>query len=572
MMALPAFFARVVDSLQPVTEVDPDALRNKLDHLRIRVELAVDDPAARCALMLAANLAARLYPRIELVVSSRLSDAESLVSQARDVVLAINPLAEVEPPSTRALSTKSTRGAQEVGPRVVSLHLGTSETQGEQATESENDVVVDAHGWDVLVDPNAAHSVDNPGHTLTWLAAAAIGMAEVFRCVFAEELGERGRTASQPGGFGLLNSAPADLATSKPTDSSGPAPSESVDIGEVHLIGAGAIGQAAAYALAQLNIDGCIHVIDPETITLSNLQRYLLTDADSVGAVKVELVGEVLTNGSLLTRNVNTADGSAGALRVLPFSGRWGELPTHVRADQVLVALDTARDRITVAGTLPHHAYNAWTQVADLGWSRHERFGERPCLACLYYPNSARPSEHELISQALNQHPLRVLAYLIYSMPIGFPLPGMPAVAEMPPPDESQRWTEVSLLEDLISTGVVSDDQRGLWENSTVGALYRDGICAGGLLPVGDLPGDVLVPLAHQSALAGILLAAELIWSRTPDFVNQRDSSIEHRYDVLRGFPQVSARPRERTSNCICSDPFYLVDNSSHPELTVETP
>ena len=571
-MALPTFFARVADSLRPVTEVDPDALRNKLDHLRIRVELAVDDPAARSAFMLAANLAARLYPRIELAVSPKLSDATSLVSQARDAVLAINPLAEVEPPLTRAPSTTSVTVPQQGGPRVVSLYLGLSDAAGELTTESENDVAVDAHGWNVLVDPNATHRVDDPGHPLAWLAAAAIGMAEVFRCVFAEELGERGRTASQPGGFNLLNSVPVDLAAPLPARSTRPTPSESVDIGEVHLIGAGAIGQATAYALAHLNIVGCIHVIDPETITLSNLQRYLLTDADSVGAVKVELVSEVLTHGSFLTRHFNTSDGSAGALEVRPFSGRWGDLPTHLNAGQVLVALDTARDRITVAGTLPHHAYNAWTQVADLGWSRHERFGERPCLACLYYPNRARPSEHELISQALNQHPLRVLAYLIYGIPIGFPLPGMPAVADLPPPDESQRWSEVSLLEDLISARVVGDGQRDQWGNSTVGALYRDGICAGGLLPVGDLPGDVLVPLAHQSALAGILLAAELIWSRTPDLANQRDSSIEHRYDVLRGFPQVAARPRELTSNCICGDPFYLAAMSRQEELTPEAP
>jgi len=159
-----------------------------------------------------------------------------------------------------------------------------------------------------------------------------------------------------------------------------------------------------------------------------------------------------------------------------------------------------------------------------------------------------------------------VLAYLTYNVPIGYPLPGIPAVAELPPPEGSERWTQVGLLEDLVNAGIVSDDKRVTWGTSSIGVLYRDGICAGGLLPVGDLPGDVLVPLAHQSALAGIMLAAELIWSRIPDFADQRDTIIEHRYDVLRGFPQVVARPRQRTPNCLCSDPVYLAASAPPPE------
>lgn len=235
--------------------------------------------------------------------------------------------------------------------------------------------------------------------------------------------------------------------------------------------------------------------------------------------------------------------------------GRWGDSDKHLQADQVLVALDTARDRITVAATQPGHAYNAWTQVADLGWSRHEEFGTQPCLACLYYPNKARPSEHELIAVAVNQPPLRVLAYLTYNLPIGYPLPGIPAVAELPAPAEAGQWTQVALIEDLVTAGVIRDAERNTWANTTIGTLYRDGICAGGLLPVGDLPGDVLVPLAHQSALAGIMLAAELLWSRHPQLTAQRDASIEHRYDV--------ARPRQRTPHCLCSDAIHVLKTTA---------
>jgi len=395
-----------------------------------------------------------------------------------------------------------------------------------------------------------------PGHPLAWLAVAAIGMAEVFRCVFADELGPKGRTGPQPGGLDLLTSRPVDAHSAPPVDTAYSDSTAPVDLGEVYLVGAGAIGQAAAYAISRLDANGVLHVVDPETVTLSNLQRYLLTDANSVDVVKVGLVHQVLTQAG------EAASDTSITLEVRPFQGRWGDSKDHLQAEQVLIALDTARDRIVVAATEPKHAYNAWTQVADLGWSRHEDFGTQPCLACLYYPDRPRPSEHELIAEALHQPPLRVLAYLTYNLPIGYPLPGIPAVAELPPPPDSDQWTQVALVEDLVAAGVVDQSTRDTWSNTSIGALYRDGICAGGLLPVGDLPGEVLVPLAHQSALAGVMLVAELLWSRTPQLASQRDTTIEHRYDVLRGFPQVVPRPRERTPHCLCSDHAYVAASS----------
>lgn len=556
-MALPAFFSRVADSLRPVADVDPDVLAAKFEDIRVRIDVPSSDTAADDAFLLACNLAARLYPHISLGVSAEdTSTKDGLSARARELIVRINPTADV----TTGNASPASAGDD------IRLVLGTPSTAtdiADQASPAGRHVTVIASGWDVVVDPTATYAdaarPRQPGHPLAWLAAAAIGMAEVFRSVFTDELGERGRTGPQPGGLNLLTAQaidptkpPADTAERDTDTRADPAARMSGDIGEVHLVGAGAIGQAAVLALSALDVTGVLHVVDPETVTMSNLQRYLLTDATSVGAVKVDLVA------TALAPNSDKTTGRANQLEVHVHQERWGDSAEHLEADQVLVALDTARDRITVAATQPRHAYNAWTQVADLGWSRHEQFGTQPCLACLYYPSEARPSDHELIAEALHQPPLRVLAYLTYNLPIGYPLPGIPAVAELPAPPDAGAWTQVALIEDLISTGVIGEAERHAWANATIGTVYRDGICAGGLLPVGDLPGDVLVPLAHQSALAGIMLAAELLWSRRPELAAQRDTFIEHRYDVLRGFPQVAQRPRERTPHCICSDLVYL--------------
>jgi hypothetical protein len=145
-------------------------------------------------------------------------------------------------------------------------------------------------------------------------------MSEVFRTVFAAELGDRGRTGRQAGGIDLLTAAPVDVdapasspsgeaanttavsiseATSSAAEDSVPiAEAEPVDLGEFFLVGGGAIGQAAALALSEVDAVGVTHVVDPETVTLSNLQRYVLTRADDVGAVKVDLMQEAVRNNA----------------------------------------------------------------------------------------------------------------------------------------------------------------------------------------------------------------------------------------------------------------------------------
>lgn len=430
----------------------------------------------------------------------------------------------------------------------------------------------DDHGGDQdALEASFPHT--DPLTALSWLAAAALGVSELFRVVFATELGERGRVAFQPGQFPLADGlaagpaeAPMDPTTVSDTVQSGTDEFGPLDIGTVNLAGAGAIGQAAVLALRAAQVRGRLHVVDPETVTLTNLQRYVLTEHTSIGASKVGLIKDALRGSGLTVTGESTAwhqaTGSAGDLD----RGTGGaDSPPNGEADKaaaavqvVLTALDSAADRIGVAAGLPDRAYNAWTQVADLGWSRHEAFGEEPCLACLYYPERQRPNDDELIAVALDQPRLRVLAYLTQNVAIGFPLVGLPTIAEMPPPPRAERWTQVSLLEDLIDSGVVPRETSADWADRTVGGLYRDGVCAGGLLPVGDLPGEVIVPLAHQSALAGILLATELVLASDPRLRARRGHSAEHRYDVLRGLPQVLARPRARTPNCICSDADYL--------------
>ena len=56
---------------------------------------------------------------------------------------------------------------------------------------------------------------------------------------------------------------------------------------KVIVFGAGGVGGAAIEALARAGV-GCIHVVDPDTVSVSNINRQLLATDDTVGMLKTE--------------------------------------------------------------------------------------------------------------------------------------------------------------------------------------------------------------------------------------------------------------------------------------------
>jgi hypothetical protein len=511
-MSLPRFLDRVVDATAPVLGgLDRKAVRNSLEGAS--VTLAAGDRAAhgpaRAGFLLAANLVARLYPRI------RLQGPDELVRRAEGEIILVNPRADV---AAAAEPTTATLGY-------------------EMTIDGDAAVSVAARGWNVYVD-TIVDGDEGPTAAPAALIAAALGVGELFRIVFADELGPRGRGGRQPAAFNLVT-------LGEPRGDQ-PVP-DNVELGEFHLVGAGAIGQAAAQALAVAGAHGTMLAVDHDKVALSNLQRYVLTRDSDIGAVKVDLLRERLAKSGL---------------EVVPLASEWhaglvdGNLPT-------LVALDSPEGRIGVQASLPGPIYNAWTQPADVGWSRHERFGEEPCLACLYWPEHERPSRHEQIAEAFRQHPLRVLAYLVHrGIPIGLPLPhgGIPVIPGFEPPPDAERWLTTPLVDDIAAAADIDAAELADWRDRPLADVYQDGICGGALLHlnVGEAPREVLVPLAHQSAFAGVMLATEFLVAQVPELGAARHQAVEGRYDVLAGLPQVLSRPRAKTRGCICGDVVFL--------------
>lgn len=522
-MSVARFIDRAIDAVGPLLDgLDNSDVRNRLATAQVTLDAGELDPesAARCGFLLAANLLARLYCHIRLLAPDGLRD------EGCQIIRAINPQCEI-----------TAEGIE--GPSHV--------LRFEPGPPRSNEITVWASSWNVSIDGRSIGTSQASPSAIC--AAAAIGVGELFRSVFADELGLRGRRDPSPTAFNLV--------TLGPPDSDVPDAPPGLDLGSFYLVGAGAIGQAALYTLRHADVRGSTCVVDPERIALSNLQRYVLaTDADE-GSLKTKLA-------------VRALEGSG--LSAHPVEARWsGALVQFDQPSAVLVALDSAEDRIAVQASLPGPIYNAYTQPSDLGWSRHERFGAEPCLACLYWPTHKRPSRHEEIGRALGQPELRVLAYLLSGIAVGEPLPTaaiplVPGTQERPP--GAEEWEINSILDDVAIAKQVDLAQLEAWRVRPIGDLYREGICGGALLEtrIGEVPRDVLVPVAPQSALAGVMLATQLIIASVPDLRELRPEAVEGRYNVLSAPGQILPVPRAHTKVCMCRDPDFISAHESKQE------
>lgn len=342
-------------------------------------------------------------------------------------------------------------------------------------------------------------------------------MANIFRFVF---LGED---------YQLLDRNVAFSAWSgdRVERDDGPLLKESTVSEEVVLVGLGAIGNGILWALSRAGLSGAIHVVDYQNLELSNLQRYVMAIRSDEGQPKLEIAARALEGSGLRVK--------CHQLRWQAFVAAHGTFwPT------VLVALDSAKDRRAVQATLPAWIANAWTQPGDLGVSRHGRFGnDGACLYCLYLPRQKAPNEDALVAEALGvperQQQIRDLLYH------GSPVP-----------------------EDLLAAigrGLkIPFERLSPFSGVSIRTLYVEGLCGGALLGLGRIGmprQEVHVPLAHQSSLAGLLLAAAFM-----RHVISPENSVTTvtRVDVLRplGVHLVQLLPRTTDGQCICNDRDYV--------------
>ena len=342
-------------------------------------------------------------------------------------------------------------------------------------------------------------------------AAAAFAAAELFRRIFLAGKAESDFSIS------LLNFDQSSAADQELPDSS---------VGEVLFVAVGAVGNAALWALGRdRRRSGKLTLIDNEEIELSNLQRYVLgTFQDAAKRTDKVLIGRRELVGTQLSVQMvkDTLE---------QFADEQGGMPTPT----VCISVDNIRTRRAAQALLPRLVINGWTGDQALGASWHIFSREAACLACLYQPHGAGLSQTEQAARALGLSPER--ASLLW-------------VTRIPLSDE-----DIAVAAEKLG---VSRDALNAWRGKSLGDLYTDVVC--GAVPISLPVANRIetVPLAHQSALAGIMMAAELVKKTSPELsaISQQETLVSWD-DVLGPPPAIWAKPRAREKGCICGDPDY---------------
>ena len=257
-------------------------------------------------------------------------------------------------------------------------------------------------------------------------------------------------------------------------------------------------------------ISGKLILVDQEAISLTNLQRYVLTNQKSIGRPKVELIADFFANSGLQVENIPPMNWEA-----------YVQSKETRQFENILICVDNANDRIMVQGALPKKIFNAWTQNENLGISRHIDFINDPCLCCLYFPAGQKKSRSQEIADNLNiLDETLIRKYLASKMPL----------------DESL----LNLIKE--ANAIDTDEQLRKFIGLPIDIFYAEVVCGGVLMQLSGIAGkpdqqQMEVPSAFESAFAGILLCAEIIKDKLNYLIPNLASSI--RFNLIRSLETV---------------------------------
>ena len=489
-MALADFFSRDATAISQVLQgFQTDAFIEELEGVRVAIafgEATATSRDGRALLDLFVRLVARLYPNLSFVTDPA---GDRFANELMALAKSINPNVD----------------ASKTGTFNVCLSVGLDAPAVDAPI-----VYAGCDGWLGQVGTERPYRTSDLGNPFGAGIASCLAAANLFRFLFL------------PHGTALLD---ADVSF-PPDTASFPSLEASTLKDPLVLVGIGAIGNSAAWALARAPITGRIHLIDPQVVELSNLQRYVLCARNDVGGIKVKIVAETFGD----------------ELQALPHQETWASFLENngYEWERILVALDSAHDRRAVQGSLPRWIANAWTQVGDLGVSSHSFLGPGACLACLYLPTRESKSQDQIIAEGLKipqfQDHVRIL--------LG-----------------SGQATGKELCDAVAAGWGIPAMTLEPYRGKPILELWVEGICGGGVIPLGDAgptPRELQVPLAFQSALAGILLAAETI--RDVMTAGSQRRTFVRRIDVLRPLGDSSPQPvlKAGTGSCICEDPDFI--------------
>ena len=510
-MAIAKYFAKDLLAINQLLKTNNKSLQDLL--LNVRVGICFDENAAttregRKSLDLVVRLLSRIYPNLAVVDAThqkgeRVAD---LIRLAKSINSSIDVNQDLEGCAcllvVGALSRKLSVVCQ-------TFYVG-SDNWIAKLSQSKQQFFQDSH---------------NP---FGCGAAACLGAANVFRFIFRQFFPDNP----------LDNEV--EFSTLAFSSKSGLNPKISnLSIDNLILVGVGAIGNGVIWALSNLEtLAGTIKLIDHESISLSNLQRYILFKEADLNRPKVEAALEFFRNDKM---------------KIELFSTTWADYlntTKNWRNDQIAVAIDNKKDRIAIQSSLPKKIFNAYTEENLIGIATHVDFINSACLACGYIPTQKERNYTEEVAFNCNipQHANFIKDYLNLNVSV----------------DSFYNNNTVSLLDVIATTNGIPRELLSQFHGKKVNEFYSEFVCGGISMSLSSVETNKMTnvdaPLAFQSAMAGILLASRIV-SDGLGIANKDLTQQTHLHplNLLSQYnPFNHNLQKDISGKCLCADPDFI--------------
>lgn len=494
-MAIANFFDKIaLGASQLLKNYNQESFQRILLSHRIMVyfdEKTAESYEGKVTIELLIRLLSRLYPNLQIKQNVDGDIEQRLIELAKQINPEINTAA-VEPSACIVV------GQSKCPFDVPCFYIGSD-------------------SWVSHFSPNNPVITSNSNNPIGAAASACFGVANLFRLIFREQLPYS--ETDEAFSLSLLDFSYGNLGQGSILPK--------ISIKDTTLVGLGAIGNGVSWTLAKIeNIDGGVNLVDHEPVSLSNLQRYILCDQNSIGKPKVEIAENFLTTEKL---------------KANPINKKWKQHISenlHSKIETIAVCVDNPDDRIFIQGILPKKLFNAWTQQENLGVSRHIDFVNAPCVCCLYLPTTAKKSRSQEIADNLNlSGSERIIRnYLANRKPLDEALLNLIAQANEIPVEKFKQFL-----------------------NGSIEIFYSEVVCGGLLISNTNScekqNQNMEVPCAFESALSGILLAAELI--KESIGYNRDEETTTTRFNLIRSNADYLNFSENKKANCICADPIF---------------
>jgi hypothetical protein len=375
-----------------------------------------------------------------------------------------------------------------------------------------------ASGWNLIVADRLCCKIVQPSNEICGALLGVLIAATAFNRTVGPILG---KTDFEP----ELSICLLDYSSSK---SAVPAVLPVIQIPRATLIGCGAIGNAFIYALSVLpEVTGILQIVDPDWFTRTNAHRYMLAGmnvAREPRLFKTTRAKEFLAHHSRLKVEGYEKN----------FQKFLEEDCDDRRVPFLISAVDDHAKRRLLGRETPLEAINASTGSFTLVTTAHYgAYGreQSPCVGCHYPYHTAETERHTVIARETGL-----------------------SLSEV----ESLSTTNAAMTPTLLATIAVF---RGLpannyadFEGQPFDSFYQHGICGG--TEVKTTNGMLEIPLAHVSAAAGVLMAAELVKRFTPEL---REYALDNflQLDMVNLTSNWFQEKKSARGDCECQTDIY---------------